>query len=671
MVAAGLLVVTTALALLVARIYHLGLAATLVAILGCGGLPGLYLAWAAYRDTRDEISKTTLNEIADQLALAIGAQWDAEVRGRRVNDPYPLPVSWSGADPALTDDWGSLEELARSGAGWPAARPSFNLAVGREELAGQGRELPNVLARVPTGRLVVLGEPGAGKTILMIRLVLDLLDIRARNDPVPFLVPLASWRPGEQELSGWLAARLTVDHPALKAPAPPDSGTGSCAEALVREGLILPVLDGLDEISESIRGLAIARINDAMQPRRPIVITCRTEDYENAVRPQGGMEIVLRGAAAIQLQPLTASVVADWLLRDAGGPEAKARWTPVLSLLATKRPVAQTLTTPLMVGLARVIYNPRPGELAAELRDPVELCDPALIDRAAVEAVLVEAFIPAAYRRKGRWTATEAEPWLVYLAHHLEHTIVSPDLAWWQLPKNLRRATQNEKKPQEEPAVPSRKLRFLPRRLALTILASILLAIFLGGMSLWEQHGKGVKVTPALTAATIIVAVLLSLVIAIPIGISVALEGVPDNLAEAASPKAVLENDRKVVVIMVLAAAPATALIFGLIGGVESGIGTGIVDGLLVAPIPGLMASWYEMAWTPYTVARVRLAVSGRLPWSLMSFLDDAHNRGVLRQAGAVYQFRHIKLQRWLADRYEEPRRKLMADKAGVGTESN
>jgi len=32
-----------------------------------------------------------------------------------------------------------------------------------------------------------------------------------------------------------------------------------------------------------------------------------------------------------------------------------------------------------------------------------------------------------------------------------------------------------------------------------------------------------------------------------------------------------------------------------------------------------------------------------------MSFLADAHRRGVLRQAGAVYQFRHIELQHRLA----------------------
>jgi hypothetical protein len=32
-----------------------------------------------------------------------------------------------------------------------------------------------------------------------------------------------------------------------------------------------------------------------------------------------------------------------------------------------------------------------------------------------------------------------------------------------------------------------------------------------------------------------------------------------------------------------------------------------------------------------------------------MRFLADAHQRGVLRQAGAVYQFRHAELQRHLA----------------------
>ena len=74
-----------------------------------------------------------------------------------------------------------------------------------------------------------------------------------------------------------------------------------------------------------------------------------------------------------------------------------------------------------MVGLARAIYNPRPGELAGKLRDPGELCDPALTDRAAVESLLFDAFIPAAYRDTTRQTR-EGAKWLVFLARHLECT---------------------------------------------------------------------------------------------------------------------------------------------------------------------------------------------------------------------------------------------------------
>ncbi|WP_460063783.1 hypothetical protein [Streptomyces sp. YKOK-I1] len=54
-------------------------------------------------------------------------------------------------------------------------------------------------------------------------------------------------------------------------------------------------------------------------------------------------------------------------------------------------------------------------------------------------------------------------------------------------------------------------------------------------------------------------------------------------------------------------------------------------------------------AWGRFTVARVWLAVSGRMPWRLMAFLDDAHRRGVLRQSGAYFEFRHVRLQSYLA----------------------
>jgi hypothetical protein len=45
------------------------------------------------------------------------------------------------------------------------------------------------------------------------------------------------------------------------------------------------------------------------------------------------------------------------------------------------------------------------------------------------------------------------------------------------------------------------------------------------------------------------------------------------------------------------------------------------------------------------------LALTGRLPLRLITFLEDAHRRGVLRQSGAVYQFRHARLAERLSSR--------------------
>jgi predicted NACHT family NTPase len=223
-------------------------------------------------------------QVADQIAVAIGKQWADEAAVRRLNDPYPLPVSWD-ADTSLTDSWDSLVKLAGSGAGWPLPPPAGTWAPGPDDLAGKDGELVEVLTRVPTGRLVVLGEPGAGKTMLMVRPVLDLLARRAAGGPVPFLTSIASWNPVKQGLRDWLGAQLLIDHPALGI-SPADRAEPTHAAALLASGLILPVLDGLDEIPEQVRGRAIGRINDALRPGEQVVVTSRIRQYRDAVRPQ-------------------------------------------------------------------------------------------------------------------------------------------------------------------------------------------------------------------------------------------------------------------------------------------------------------------------------------------------------------------------------------------------
>jgi NACHT domain len=286
--------------ILVRRHHHLdgGTVGILVAV--SLGLPTLWVTWAAYRGPRRSggpVSGLGMGQIADQLAVAVGTQWTAEAAVRRLNDPYPLPVSWNAADASLTDSWDSMVKLAASGAGSLASSSPEAWATGPYEMAGEGGELVDVLARVPTGRLVVLGEPGSGKTMLMVRLVLDLLGRRATGGPVPFLASVASWDPTAQDLRKWLAVQLLTDHPALASPPPEDRTEPTRAAALLASGLILPILDGLDEIPEQFRGPAISRVNDALRPGEQLVVTCRTEQYQETVRPQNGVEVTLRAAA--------------------------------------------------------------------------------------------------------------------------------------------------------------------------------------------------------------------------------------------------------------------------------------------------------------------------------------------------------------------------------------
>ncbi len=138
-------------------------------------------------------------------------QWEAEAAHRRLNEPHALPVAWVPADADVVENWAAITTSALS---WPGDPPTpTRWAAGPAGLAGRGENLAAVLTAVPTRRLVVLGEPGAGKTMLLVRLLLDLLARRDPGGPVPVLLPLAAWNPDEQGLHAWIAERLIIDHP--------------------------------------------------------------------------------------------------------------------------------------------------------------------------------------------------------------------------------------------------------------------------------------------------------------------------------------------------------------------------------------------------------------------------------------------------------------------------
>ncbi|WP_204025787.1 hypothetical protein [Sinosporangium siamense] len=73
--------------------------------------------------------------------------------------------------------------------------------------------------------------------------------------------------------------------------------------------------------------------------------------------------------------------------------------------------------------------------------------------------------------------------------------------------------------------------------------------------------------------------------------------------------------------------------------------GAFIRQGVLYGTLYGSFAALTRLflsAWGGWLIfARLWLPLTGRLPWRPRRFLDDAYERGVLRQTGAVYQFRH------------------------------
>jgi hypothetical protein len=93
------------------------------------------------------------------------------------------------------------------------------------------------------------------------------------------------------------------------------------------------------------------------------------------------------------------------------------------------------------------------------------------------------------------------------------------------------------------------------------------------------------------------------------------------------------------------------AVVAGVFFAVGSGVAVTWLLAFLVVPTVVMDRLNLQTAWPAYTLARTWLALHGQLPWPLMDFLADAHKRGVLRQSGGAYQFRHIELQHQLATR--------------------
>ena len=270
-------------------------------------------------------------------------------------------------------------------------------------------------------RLLVVGEAGAGKTVLAVHLAARPAARPTRADRQPAnrdtrARSRQSRRLGRQRrFHGWMASRLETDHGL-----PPQ-----VALALTDAGYILPILDGLDEMdppdAEPVPArIALDRLNEPPWRNRAVVVMCRTGVYDRLRELRGDAGLHMRDdhhypAVVADRDPRSTSTTIGTQL---GIPDDA--WVPVTDQIAhhPDGPLATALRTPWLLGLAATALrrDRRTATQLAACRDTTEIQD-----------LLFTALIPAAIHGTPRtgptrdYTEQKVQTWMHTLAQHLEH----------------------------------------------------------------------------------------------------------------------------------------------------------------------------------------------------------------------------------------------------------
>jgi hypothetical protein len=692
------------------------------------------VVWRQRRRQRTIAGTSTRGEVdaaADRLAEQTLESWSRQVVQRGIQAPAPVRVRWrwTADDIALPrQELAAAPSLPTDPAPLPSSADDAPTA-GQVLNSGLVTRLHDeVYARLHHGRLVLIGDPGAGKTGAMILLLLEALRYReripeaARTDvPVPVWLTLGSWDPGAQDLRDWVIATIRRDHPYLRAT---DFGPNAVAQ-LFDTGRIALFLDGLDEMPDILRSKAVERLTAEAAGRR-LVITSRPDEFRETI-DLGRRQLPY--TAVIELRPVASQAAARYLLEGQIGA-ARQAWQPVADhLLAHPDSVlAKTLNTPLTLSLARAAYTSD---------DPRGLLTRTPGDEHELRVHLLDQILIAAYPHPGG--RAHATYWLGWLAHKMDTQPNGPirELRWWQIPSWIprwrvgltgalvaglsvsvgvclawliidaaflngadfigilrahfiycllaglvfglfgalmvglvsvrgfkavtpRSTTLRWLKPQDFRSVGSVALRYgMAIGLWATLITTLLLVI--QAIALPPASGQGEVVDQILApiVAGLSCGIAGGLVLGVPLGL-VDVWLIPLAATSDVTPRLIYKRDVRSHLV--------SGLIGGLIGGIVGGlpgmlVGRGLPErlvwGLLFGVAFGLtlgllngLGSGFRAGAAP-SLKFAEIALWPRRSVRFMPLLETALARQVLRQAGAVYQFRHADLQDRLADRYE------------------
>jgi len=212
-----------------------------------------------------------------------------------------------------------------------------------DRLVAEGATLLDVLdkhAGMDGDGLLIVGEPGAGKSVALVALAAELL-VRAQRDPqhpVPVYLPLKHWGRRRLPFSTWLVQEL-VDLYEMPGP---------LAQRWTSGGQLFFLLDGLDELPRREDRIAcVAGISSfqrfGRQHRLPLIVAARPYEYDTLPEP-------LELENAIEILPLQPDAV-ERRLADAGSP-----MRGVLEVIRGDATARSMLTSPLLLSLITRTY---------------------------------------------------------------------------------------------------------------------------------------------------------------------------------------------------------------------------------------------------------------------------------------------------------------------------
>jgi TIR domain/NACHT domain len=214
----------------------------------------------------------------------------------------------------------------------------FRLPQGSEQLLPSGTRVLDAYDEAE-GELLILGVPGAGKSTLLLDLAQQLVG-RAQASEIsllPVILRLSSWAIGRPKLTNWMIEQLSRTY---DVPQP-------LSERWVKEGRILPLLDGLDEVEETARPACIEAINSYHRTHLiPLVVCSRQTEYEVAAK---GKHLALQ--SAVMVQPLSDEQIEEYLRT------ADPSFAGVRTALQQQPALWELATIPLMLSVLLLTYK--------------------------------------------------------------------------------------------------------------------------------------------------------------------------------------------------------------------------------------------------------------------------------------------------------------------------